>query len=156
MATILPDVEKFLAQSDYMDGTEGNCGAKDKISIMKIQLEDAESRKQMLTGQTDVTKKYMCGIDTEISNLKYKINKHEEYLVQMKELQRKIEEFELKENRNSLRIFASINVWNSYVRFNVALDNEYMCNIGVRKEDVTYHINNLIAYMRMDLAGGCK
>ena len=36
LATILPDVEKFLAQSDYMDGPEGNCGAENKISIMKI------------------------------------------------------------------------------------------------------------------------
>lgn len=123
---------------------------------MKIQLEDAESRKRKLMGQADITKECTYGIDTEISNLKYKINKHEEYLAQMKELKGKIEEFELNGNRNLLRIFASTNVWNSYVRFNVALYNEYMCNIGVKKEDITYHINDLIIYMRMDLAGGCK
>ena len=68
----------------------------------------------------------------------------------------KIDKFELAGNRNLLRIFASTNVWNSYVRFNVALGNEYLCNIGVKKEDITYHINDLIAYMRMDLSGGCK
>lgn len=130
LATILPVVEKFLAQSDYMDGTEGNCGAEDKISIMKIQLEDAESRKQKLTGQASAAKEYIYDIDTEIRNLKYKIDKHEEYLTQMRELKDKIYKFELKGNRNLLRIFASTNVWNSYVRFNVALDNEYLCNIG--------------------------
>ncbi len=156
LATILPDVEKFLAQSDYMDGTEGNCGAENKISIMKIQLEDAESRKQKLLGQTDVTKESMYDVDTEINNLKYKIKRHEEYLTQMRQLKDKIDKFELAGNRNLLRIFASTNVWNSYVRFNVALDNEYLCNIGVKKEDITYHINDLIAYMRMDLSGGCK
>lgn len=94
LATILPDVEKFLAQSDYMDGTEGKCGAENKISIMKIQLEDAESRKQKLTGQSGVAKKCMYDIDTEISNLKYKIEKHEEYLIQMRELKDKIDKFE--------------------------------------------------------------
>lgn len=74
----------------------------------------------------------------------------------MKELKDKIDKFELNGNRNLLRIFASTNVWNSYVRFNVALHNEYMCNIGVKKDDITYHINDLIAYMRIDLSGGCK
>lgn len=139
-----------------MDGTERNCGAENKISIMKIQLEDAESKKQKLTGQAGVTKECMYDVDTEISNLKYKIKKHEEYLIQMRELKDIIYKFEFVGNRNLLRIFASTNVWSSYVRFNVALDNEYMYNIGTRKEDVTYHINNLLAYMRMDLAGGCK
>lgn len=45
LTTILPDVDKFLAQSDYMDGTEGSGRAEDKISIMEIQLEDIVNRK---------------------------------------------------------------------------------------------------------------
>ena len=98
----------------------------------------------------------MYDVDTEINNLKYKIKRHEEYLTQMRQLKDKIDKFELAGNRNLLRIFASTNVWNSYVRFNVALDNEYLCNIGVKKEDIIYHINDLIAYMRMDLSDGCK
>lgn len=77
-----------------MDGTERNCGAENKISIMKIQLEDAESKKQKLTGQADVTKECMYDVDTEISNLKYKIKKHEEYLIQMRELKDIIYKFE--------------------------------------------------------------
>ena len=38
LVTILPDVEKFSAQSDYMDGTEGNCGAENKISIINLPV----------------------------------------------------------------------------------------------------------------------
>lgn len=125
LTTILPDVDKFLAQSDYMDGTEGSGRAEDKISIMEIQLEDIVNRKQELIGQAGVTKECMYNLDTKINNLKYKINIHKEYLVQMKELKDKIVKFELNGNRNLLRIFASTNVWNSYVRLNVALDNEY-------------------------------
>lgn len=156
LTTILPDVDKFLAQSDYMDGTEGSGRAEDKISIMEIQLEDIVNRKQELIGQAGVTKECMYNLDTKINNLKYKINIHKEYLVQMKELKDKIVKFELNGNRNLLRIFASTNVWNSYVRLNVALDNEYLCNIGVKKADITYHINDLITYMRMDLSGRSK
>ena len=153
LATILPDVERFIAQSDYMDGSEGACGAEGKISVMKVQLEDAVKRKQKLAKQSGVTSETKYDIETEINNLKYKIGKHEEYLAQMKQLRDKIDEFELNGNKNLLRIFASINVWNSYVRFCVALDNEYICDIGVKKEDIIYHINALIAYMRMDLSG---
>lgn len=156
LATILPDIQEFMAQSDYMDGTEGNCGAEGKISIMKIQLEDAESRKQKLLEQNGVMREHIYDVEAEISNLKYKINKHKKYLAQMNELKNKIEEFELNGNKNLLRIFASKNVWSSYVRFKVALQNENNCNIGVKKEDITYHINDLIVYMRMDLSGGTK
>ena len=39
------------------------------------------------------------------------------------------------------------------VYFEVALHNEYYCNIGVKKDDIVYHINNLILGMRNDLQG---
>ena len=34
-----------------------------------------------------------------------------------------------------------------------ALHNEYYCNLGVVKEDIVHHVNNLIFYMRNDLQG---
>ena len=55
--------------------------------------------------------------------------------------------------KNLLRLFASARVWNSYVELSVALHNEYYCNLGVVKEDIVHHVNNLIFYMRNDLQG---
>lgn len=155
LATILPIVDDFEAQSDYLDGSEGNCGAERKTDIMAIQLKDAEERLETFKNQNTSSDK-IYEVEAEVDNLKYKIKKHKQYLGSMKNLHTKIEEFEKKGNKNLLRVFASTNVWNSYVGFNVALHNEYYCNIGVKKEDITYHINKLITYMRNDLASGEK
>ena len=156
LAIILPDVESFLAQSEYLDGNEGHCGAEEKLPIMKIQLDDAERRYEILQKKAQVTEERRYEVQTEITNLKYKIEKHKEYLEQMKELLNKIKDFEMTGNKNLLRIFASGPVWESYIRFRIALENEYYCNIGVKKEDLTHHIINLIFYMRKDLSGKSK
>ena len=65
----------------------------------------------------------------------------------------KLEEFDKSGKKNLLRLFASARVWNSYVELSVALHNEYYCNLGVVKEDIVHHVNNLIFYMRNDLQG---
>lgn len=155
LATILPIANEFVAQSDYLDGTEGCGEAECKIDVMALQLKIAKERLDELK-KKNVSSDEMYEVEVEINNLKYKMKKHEQYLKQMNSLHTKIEEFEKAGNRNLLRIFASQKVWNSYVRFNVALHNEYYSDIGVTKEDIIYHINRLIAYMRKDLASGEK
>ena len=64
-----------------------------------------------------------------------------------------LEEFDKSGKKNLLRLFASARVWNSYVELSFALHNEYYCNLGVVKEDIVHHVNNLIFYMRNDLQG---
>lgn len=151
LAMILPDIEEFIAQSDYMTGDEGNCSAEEKVNIMKIRLEDAEDRKKNI-----FTREQIQEVEQEIRMLKYKIDRNNEYIKQNEQLRCKIDEFEKNGNKNLLRIFASAKVWRSYVRFKVALHNEYYCCNGVKKEDVIVNIMDLLKYMSKDLAGGSK
>lgn len=151
LAMILPDIEEFIAQSDYMTGDEGNCSAEEKVNIMKIRLEDAEDRKKNV-----FTREQKQEVEQEIRMLKYKIDRNNEYIKQNEQLRCKIDEFEKNGNKNLLRIFASAKVWRSYVRFKVALHNEYYCCNGVKKEDIIVNIMDLFKYMSKDLSGGSK
>lgn len=151
LAMILPDIEEFIAQSDYMTGDEGNCSAEEKVNIMKIRLEDAEDRKKNV-----FTREQKQDVEQEIRMLKYKIDRNNEYIKQNEQLRCKIDEFEKNGNKNLLRIFASAKVWRSYVRFKVALHNEYYCCNGVKKEDIIVNIMDLLKYMSKDLSGGSK
>lgn len=151
LAMILPDIEEFIAQSDYMTGDEGNCSAEEKVNIMKIRLEDAEDRKKNV-----FTREQKQEVEQEIRMLKYKIDRNNEYIKQNEQLRCKIDEFEKNGNKNLLRIFASAKVWRSYVRFKVALHNEYYCCNGVKKEDIIVNIMDLLKYMSKDLSGGSK
>lgn len=151
LAMILPDIEEFIAQSDYMTGDEGNCSADEKVNIMKIRLEDAEDRKKNV-----FTREQKQEVEQEIRMLKYKIDRNNEYIKQNEQLRCKIDEFEKNGNKNLLRIFASAKVWRSYVRFKVALHNEYYCCNGVKKEDIIVNIMDLLKYMSKDLSGGSK
>ena len=151
LAMILPDIEEFIAQSDYMTGDEGNCSAEEKVNIMKIRLEDAEDRKKNV-----FTREQKQEVEQEIRMLKYKIDRNNEYIKQNEQLRCKIDEFEKNGNKNLLRIFASAKVWRSYVRFKVALHNEYYCCNGVKKEDIIVNIVDLLKYMSKDLSGGSK
>lgn len=151
LAMILPDIEEFIAQSDYMTGDEGNCSAEEKVNIMKIRLEDAEDRKKNI-----FTREQIQEVEQEIRMLKYKIDRNNEYIKQNEQLRCKIDEFEKNGNKNLLRIFASAKVWRSYVRFKVALHNEYYCCNGVKKEDIIVNIMDLLKYMSKDLSGGSK
>jgi hypothetical protein len=151
LAMILPDIEEFIAQSDYMTGDEGNCSAEEKVNIMKIRLEDAEDRKKNI-----FTREQILEVEQEIRMLKYKIDRNNEYIKQNEQLRCKIDEFEKNGNKNLLRIFASAKVWRSYVRFKVALHNEYYCCNGVKKEDIIVNIMDLLKYMSKDLSGGSK
>ncbi len=151
LAMILPDIEEFIAQSDYMTGDEGNCSAEEKVNIMKIRLEDAEDRKKNV-----FTREQKQEVEQEIRMLKYKIDRNNEYIKQNEQLRCKIDEFEKNGNKNLLRIFASAKVWRSYVRFKVALHNEYYCCNGVKKEDIIVNIMDLLKYISKDLSGGSK
>lgn len=151
LAMILPDIEEFIAQSDYMTGDEGNCSAEEKVNIMKIRLEDAEDRKKNV-----FTREQKQEVEQEIRMLKYKIDRNNEYIKQNEQLRCKIDEFEKNGNKNLLRIFASAKVWRSYVRFKAALHNEYYCCNGVKKEDIIVNIMDLLKYMSKDLSGGSK
>lgn len=151
LVMILPDIEEFIAQSDYMTGDEGNCSAEEKVNIMKIRLEDAEDRKKNI-----FTREQIQEVEQEIRMLKYKIDRNNEYIKQNEQLRCKIDEFEKNGNKNLLRIFASAKVWRSYVRFKVALHNEYYCCNGVKKEDIIVNIMDLLKYMSKDLSGGSK
>lgn len=151
LAMILPDIEEFIAQSDYMTGDEGNCSAEEKVNIMKIRLEDAEDRKKNI-----FTREQILEVEQEIRMLKYKIDRNNEYIKQNEQLRCKIDEFEKNGNKNLLRIFASAKVWRSHVRFKVALHNEYYCCNGVKKEDIIVNIMDLLKYMSKDLSGGSK
>ena len=151
LAMILPDIEEFIAQSDYMTGDEGNCSAEEKVNIMKIRLEDAEDRKKNI-----FTREQIQEVEQEIRMLKYKIDRSNEYIKQNEQVRCKIDEFEKNGNKNLLRIFASAKVWRSYVRFKVALHNEYYCCNGAKKEDIMVNIMDLLKYMRKDLSGGSK
>lgn len=152
LAGILPITDEFIAQSDYLQDYDCGGNAKQKIEIMKMRLQDAEERlKIKKVGK--YTSKEIYEIETEISNWKYIIKKHKEYLQEMEELHKKLEAFDKSGKKNLLRLFASAEVWSSYVHFEVALHNEYYCNIGVKKDDIVYHINNLILGMRNDLQG---
>lgn len=153
LVEILPVIEYFMAQSDYMEGCLIGGNPENKIASMKIKLEDAEKRLALLE-KHEYTSEQRYEIETEISNWNYRIEKHELYLQEMKSVRGKLEDFEKSGKINVLRLFASQEVLNSYTRFRVALDNEYMCNIGVTKEDVVYHIKNTISYMREDLKLG--
>lgn len=155
LAGILPVTDYFMAQSDYMKECLVGGNPENKINIMEIKLKDAEKRLELL-GKREYTSEQRYEIETEISNWNYRIEKHELYLQEMKLLRGKLEDFEKSGKINILRLFASQEVWNSYIRFRVALDNEYNCNIGVTKEDVVYHINKAILYMREDLESGKK
>ena len=152
LAGILPIIDAFITQSDYLRNGECGGNAEDKIVIMEMRLQDAEDRLKIMQ-ESQYTSKQMYEVETEINNWKYRIERHKEYLQEMKELHKKLEEFDKSGKKNLLRLFASTEVWNSYVGFSVALHNEYYCNIGVVKEDIVYHINNLIFYMRSDLQG---
>lgn len=76
LATILPDIESFKAQSDYMDGTEGNCNAYMKITIMEQQLKDAKKRKHKFEHKIDRFGETMSNLENQISDLNYKIENH--------------------------------------------------------------------------------
>lgn len=89
LAMILPDIEEFIAQSDYMTGDEGNCSAEEKVNIMKIRLEDAEDRKKNV-----FTREQKQEVEQEIRMLKYKIDRNNEYIKQNEQLRCKIDEFE--------------------------------------------------------------
>ena len=150
LVEMLPVIEYFIAQSDYMEECLIGGNPENKIDSMKIKLKDAEERLALLEKQ-EYTSEQRCEIETEISNWNYRIEKHELYLQEMKSVRGKLEDFEKSGKINVLRLFASQEVLNSYTRFRVALDNEYKCNIGVTKEDVVYHIKNTISYMKEDL-----
>ncbi len=151
LVSILPIVGEMVCQSDYLDGSEGHGNASIKARIMEIQLEDAKERleecEKKNQNYVDIQK-----IRIEISNLEYKIEKHQKYLSDFSELQNKILNFEKNGNKNFLRIFACVAVWNCYIRFNVALNNEYNTDIGVTTKDIEYHIDNLINEIRKDLS----
>lgn len=150
LVSVLPIIDRFWTQSDYLDGNEGSGNAESRIPYMQVQLkiaeEELEKRKK---NKESFDRQYE--VENEISNWKYKIKKHEEYLNEMKELHNKFDIFDNSGNRNLLRIFASVEVWNSYMGLFVALNNEYHCNNGVKTEDIVYHINNIINYIRRDL-----
>ena len=150
LVSILPIVDDMVCQSDYLDGNEGCGDASIKIKIMEIQLEDAEKR---LVECDEKQYNYVDRekIKIEISNLEYKMEKHKKYLLEFSELQNKILNFEKNGNKNLMRIFSSVAVWNSYISFNVALSNEHNTDIGVTAEVIKYQINNLINEIRKDL-----
>ncbi len=150
LAEILPVIDYLMAQSDYMQDCLIGGKPENKIDIMEIKLKDAEKRLELLK-KNEYTSKQRNEIEIEISNWNYRIEKHELYLQEMKSVRGKLEDFEKSGKINILRLFASQEVWNSYIGFRVALDNEYNCNIGVIKEDVVCHIRNTISYMRKDL-----
>lgn len=150
LAEILPIVDEFKCQSDYLDGSEGNGKAANKMKIMKMQLDEVKHCFIKLEKEGKERAK-IEEVRVEISNLEYKIEKHEKYLKEFKDLFNRIERFEQRGKKNLLRIFASRKVWNSYISFTVALSNEYNTSIGVKAEDIKYHINKLIGYMREDL-----
>ena len=139
LASILPIIDTCITQSDYLQDCQLGGTAENKIVIMEMKLHDAEDRLKIM--------------QIEISNWEYRIKRHKEYLQEMGELHKKLEEFDKSGKKNLLRLFASARVWNSYVELSVALHNEYYCNLGVVKEDIVHHVNNLIFYMRNDLQG---
>lgn len=152
LATILPNIESFKAQSDYMDGTEGNCNAYMKITIMEQQLKDAKKRKHKFEHKIDRFGETMSNLENQISDLNYKIENHKQYLSQMQDIFEKIQNFQKKGNENVLLIFASSDVRRDYKKLKAALHNEFCLNIGVKKEDIIYNINSLIENMKKDLS----
>lgn len=153
LAEVLPVVNYYMAQSDYMYDCMITGKAEDKLSTMKNNLKAEENRLELLKKQGG-TSEQIYEVETEINNYKYRIEKHELYLKEMKELRKKIEDFEKSGKKNLLRLFASPEVWTSYIEFRCAFDNEYNCNIGVTKEHVEMHINKIISCMREDLKFG--
>ena len=152
LASILPIIDTCITQSDYLQDCQLGGTAENKIVIMEMKLHDAEDRLKIMQ-ESQHTYNEMHEVEIEISNWEYRIKRHKEYLQEMGELHKKLEEFDKSGKKNLLRLFASAEVWSSYVHFEVALHNEYYCNIGVKKDDIVYHINNLILGMRNDLQG---
>ena len=152
LASILPIIDTCITQSDYLQDCQLGGTAEHKIVIMEMKLHDAEDRLKIMQ-ESQHTYNEMHEVEIEISNWEYRIKRHKEYLQEMGELHKKLEEFDKSGKKNLLRLFASARVWNSYVELSVALHNEYYCNLGVVKEDIVHHVNNLIFYMRNDLQG---
>ena len=152
LASILPIIDTCITQSDYLQDCQLGGTAENKIVIMEMKLHDAEDRLKIMQ-ESQHTYNEMHEVEIEISNWEYRIKRHKEYLQEMGELHKKLEEFDKSGKKNLLRLFASARVWSSYVELSVALHNEYYCNLGVVKEDIVHHVNNLIFYMRNDLQG---
>lgn len=150
LVSILPVVGNFKTQSDFDYGSRGNCNAEDQISNMNVKLECAEEELERIKKNNEKNSR-ASEAETEVRNLKFLINKQKEYLKNINQLNEKLKKFESEGNKNLLRLFASPEVLKGYNNFKVALNNEYNCSGISTTEDIVYHINNIIFFMRRDL-----
>ena len=107
LASILPIIDTCITQSDYLQDCQLGGTAENKIVIMEMKLHDAEDRLKIMQ-ESQHTYNEMHEVEIEISNWEYRIKRHKEYLQEMGELHKKLEEFDksewVKVLRDNLRV----------------------------------------------------
>lgn len=142
---VLHGDEKFIAQSEYLEGYGGNGDAEYKIKILDIQLHDAIYRCEL--ANDDIRKQ---DLSHEINKIQGIQQQHYSYIGLREQLFNELKSFD--ENcSHLLDIYGSKYVRFLYYDLKACLKNEYKFNRGISTEQILCVVRGIRNSIRREL-----
>jgi hypothetical protein len=117
------------------------------IDILKIKIEDYEKQLE----KDNLTSEQKEILETKRNNSCYAIKQLNQYIEFFSKMLKDMSEFEHSRLFNLFKIYASNDVRNAYVHFNVAISNDYHACFNVPSRELNILLDQLLFAIKADL-----